>query len=76
MEKNTDAFVSFIQPMTASPFSFKWKSIMRCDIKLSLEEHKTQVALFVLIQRRELSRGKVEEEGDLLLFDSISFVAS
>lgn len=62
--------------MTASPFSFKRKSIMLCDIKLSVEEHKTQVALFVLMQRRELSRGKVEEEGDLLLLDSISFVAS
>lgn len=38
-------------------FSFKWKSIMPCDRKLSFKE-QTQVALFVLIQRQRTFCGK------------------
>ena len=48
--------------MMASLFSFKWKSIMLSERKLSIKEPRALTALFVLIWRRELSVEKVEGE--------------
>lgn len=61
-ENTNNAFVSFIQSMMASLFSFKWKSIMPCERKLSIQEPEALVALFVTIQKREISVAKVNGE--------------
>jgi len=73
-EKNNNAFVSFIESMMASPFSFKWKSIMPCERKLSVQEHEALVALFPPIQRWALSVVNVKRELDLLLFNMTVFM--
>lgn len=62
----------------ASLFSFKWKSIILSERKLSIKEPMALAALFVLIWRRELSVEEVEgEKGQAPVWhDSISSVAS
>lgn len=72
-ENTNNAFVSFIRSMMASLFSFKWKSIMPCERKLSIQEPEALVALFVTIQRREISVAKVRGEWDMLLLDMTVF---
>lgn len=57
-ENTNNAFVSFIQSLMASLFSFK------CEGKLSFQDTKALVALFAPIHGRELSVAKVKgEEG-------------